>query len=72
MTLEHVKQTKERYEDQLLSLDCVQGVGIADHRGAPAIAVYVDSADAKDRGAIPQALDEVPVVVEESGIFEAY
>ena len=70
MTLDHVKQIKDRYEEQLLSLDCVQGVGIGDHRGAPAIAVYVD-ATAKDRAAIPQKLDDVPVVVEESGVFEA-
>jgi hypothetical protein len=71
MTLDDVKRVKDRYEGQLLSLDGVQGVGIGDADGQPAIAVYVDHALAQSVE-IPQKLDDVPVVVEESGVFEAY
>ena len=71
MRLEHVKQVKDQYEDRLMELDCVQGVGIQEAGGDPVIAVYVDSS--QDGGTkIPATLDDVPVVVEESGAFEAY
>ncbi|MCW3049161.1 MAG: hypothetical protein JWO74_3445 [Solirubrobacterales bacterium] len=69
MNLDAVKQVKERYEGQLMSLDFVQGVGIRQADGEPSIAVYVDRADAKNK--IPKTLDNVPVVVEQSGVFEA-
>ena len=69
MNLEAVKRVKERYEDELMSLDCVQGIGIRQRGGTAAIAVYVDRADAKQK--IPQKLDDVPVLVEQTGVFEA-
>lgn len=70
MNLEAVKRVKDLHEDELMALDCVQGVGIQRAGGEPVIAVYIDTADAKHR--IPSRLDDVPVIVEESGIFEAH
>jgi hypothetical protein len=70
MTLDHVKRTKDRYEGQLLSLNSVQGVGIGREGDQPAIAVYADRS-VPDHVEIPSTLDDVPVVVEESGTFEA-
>jgi hypothetical protein len=69
VNLESVKQVKDRYENQLMALDFVQGVGIRQSGGQPAIAVYVDAADTA--GKVPATLDDVPVVVEHSGVFEA-
>jgi hypothetical protein len=72
MTEKHVRQVKERHERELLGLDGVQGVGIGDDHGRPAIMVYVDGPSAGNRRNIPQHIDNVRVVVEESGAFEAY
>jgi hypothetical protein len=69
--LDYVKQVKDQYEDRLMELDCVQGVGIRDSKGDPVITVYVDSSQGPGTE-IPKELDDVPVVVEESGSFEAY
>jgi hypothetical protein len=67
VNLETVQRVKDRYEDELMALDCVQGVGIRQADGEPAIAVYVDGAPNK----VPETLDDVPVVIEQSGVFEA-
>jgi hypothetical protein len=69
MNLNTVKRVKDFYEDELMALDCVQGVGIRQASGEPVIAVYVDTAEAQQE--IPPMLDDVPVVVELSGVFEA-
>lgn len=71
MTLDHAKQVKERHERDLLELDCVQGVGIGEQRGEPAITIYVDRRPPALRGKIPAQIENVPVVVEESGDFKA-
>lgn len=72
MTKEHVKQVKQRHERELLRLDGVQGVGIGDDHGRPAIMVYVDDSSSAEMRKIPQRIDDVQVVVEESGAFTAY
>jgi hypothetical protein len=72
MKIDDVKHVKDLYEDRLMALDCVQGVGIRQAGGEPVIAVYVDSSGDKQHAGIPQTLDDVPVVVEESGVFNAY
>jgi hypothetical protein len=72
MTEKHVRQVKERHERELLGLDGVQGVGIGDDHGRPAIMVYVDGRSSAEQLNIPRRIDNVQVVVEESGAFEAY
>lgn len=72
MTEEHVREIKQRHERELLGLDGVQGVGIGDDHGHPAIMVYVDDSSSAEMLKIPRQLDNVPVVVEESGAFTAY
>jgi hypothetical protein len=72
VTEDYVKRIKELHEVELLQLDGVQGVGIGEDRGQPAITVYVDDCASAERLAIPQAIENVPVMVEESGVFRAY
>jgi hypothetical protein len=71
MTLDDVKRIKDRHEGRLLALKGVQGVGIAAEEGESKITVYVDHG-MPQLADIPRELDDVPVVVEESGVFEAY
>jgi hypothetical protein len=70
--LARVHLIKERYERDLLALDGVEGVGIGEDGGEPLIKVYVSEDSLRPLTAIPSHLEDVPVVVEESGIFEAY
>ncbi len=72
MTEKHVRQVKERHERELLGLDGVQGVGIGNDHGRPTIMVYVDGRSSAEQLNIPRRIDNVQVVVEESGAFEAY
>jgi hypothetical protein len=72
VTDKHVRQVKKRHERELLNLDGVQGVGIGDDHGRPAIMVYVEDQASAERLNIPRRLDNVRVVVEESGAFEPY
>lgn len=69
--LDHARRVKNRYEDDLMSLDFVQGVGIRQDDDVPSIAVYVDVAAHTRPSEIPERLDDVPVVVEYSGGFHA-
>lgn len=71
MTLDHAMEVKARHEHKLLILDCVQGVGVGEEQGQPAIKVYVDSQPAASHGNIPKRLEDVPVVVEEAGTFRS-
>lgn len=70
--LSRARRVKKRYERRLLALDGVTGVGIGDDDGTPRIKVYVDEDRPARRKSIPDVLEDVPVVVEESGAFEAY
>jgi hypothetical protein len=72
VTLAHAREVKERHEGRLLLLDCVQGVGVGEDHGRPAIKVYVDDSSQGSRQALPQQLEDVPVVIEESGSFSSY
>jgi hypothetical protein len=71
MTFKHAEAVKDRHEAELLSLDGVEGVGLGEKQGAPAIKVYVYSMPLATAN-LPHVLEDVPVVVEESGAFEAY
>lgn len=72
MTEEHVRHVKQHHERELLGLDGVQGVGIGEDHGHPAIMVYVDDSSPARLRKIPRRIDDVRVVVEESGAFTAY
>jgi hypothetical protein len=69
---EHAKQVKARHEHELLMLDFVQGVGLGEEHGEPAITVYVDQPPAGNLAQVPERLEDVPVVVEQSGLFRTY
>jgi hypothetical protein len=71
-TLARVRRVKKRYERELLALDGVEGIGIGEDGGEPLIKVYISQPSRRRRARIPSHLEDVPVVVEESGIFEAY
>ena len=69
--LAQARRVKQQHERHLLSLDGVQGVAVGQSDGGPHIKVYVDSDHPSRREAIPRVLEDVPVVVEEAGSFEA-
>jgi hypothetical protein len=72
MTEKRVREVKDRHERELMRLDGVQGVGIGDDHGRPAIMVYVDDGFSAQQLKIPRQIDNVRVVVEESGVFKPY
>jgi hypothetical protein len=72
VTLEHAREVKERHEGKLLLLDFVQGVGVGEDHGRPAIKVYVDDSSQDAHRALPRKLEDVPVVIEESGSFKSF
>jgi hypothetical protein len=73
MTDRRVEVVKKRHEHELLRLDGVQGVGIGDDDdGRPAIMVYVEDGSPGIRQRIPNQLENVRVLVEESEPFTAY
>ena len=71
-TLARVRRIKKRYARDLLALDGVEGVGIGEDSGEPLIKVYISRHSWPPRKGIPSRLEDVPVVVEESGVFETY
>jgi hypothetical protein len=72
MTEDYVKRIKDRYEMELLQMHGVQGVGVGDDHGQPTLTVYVEDLASAKRLPIPQTIENVPVIVEESGVFRAY
>lgn len=70
--LQAVMRVKERHEDALLGVDGVQGVGVGLRAGEPAITVFLEPGDGPDEPEIPERLDDVPVIVESPGAFEAH
>ena len=69
--LSQARRVKQQHEGHLLSLEGVQGVAIGQGDDGPHIKVYVDRDHPSRREAIPRVLENVPVVVEEAGAFEA-
>ncbi|MGH2936540.1 MAG: hypothetical protein ACRDPE_00275 [Solirubrobacterales bacterium] len=72
MDFDQAVAVKERHEDELLKDDSVQGVGVGEHSGRPAILVYVTHSASRVKPSIPNSIEGVPVVVEESGGFKAF
>ncbi len=66
-----VLRVKQAYEEQLMAIDGVVGVGIqANEMGEEVIWVYLR--DTAARSQVPNELEGVPVVTEVTGEFEAY
>ncbi|WP_405673299.1 hypothetical protein OG848_27965 [Streptomyces canus] len=61
-----VERVKALHERALLAIDGVQGVGVGEHEGRPAITVFVVNRQLVG-AKIPHELDRIPVYVEESG-----
>jgi hypothetical protein len=72
MKLDHAKQVNARHERKLLMLDFVQGVGLGEDHGEPAIKVYVDQQPTAALAEVPERLEDVPVVIEQSGAFRSF
>ena len=72
MSYKDVQRVMARHEDELLAIDGVQGVGIAKDNGDLAITVFVDENENRYRKLLPSKLENVPVRVEESGLFQAF
>jgi hypothetical protein len=69
MNFDRALAVKERHEDALLKNEFVQGVGVSEHSGRPAIVIYVDRDQGPGAREIPDSIEGVPVVVETSGRF---
>jgi hypothetical protein len=72
MSLDQVKRVKREHELELLQHDFVEGVGVGELRGSPAIMIYVDHDTPDASEVLPDAIEGVPVVVEVSGPFKAF
>jgi len=72
MTFDHAKRVKARHERDLLLHDFVQGVGLGEDHGRPTIKVYVYHEALAASSSLPKQLEDVPVVIEDSGLFETY
>lgn len=71
VTDSEVLRIKEAYEDQLLAIDGVVGVGIQQNAtGNEVIWVYLQ--DEAARSNVPSELEGVPVVTEVTGEFKVY
>lgn len=67
MSFDQARQIKRRHEGSLMAYDFVQGVGLGERAGHPAIKVYVSQARPAQTRRLPKSLEGVPVVVEVSG-----
>lgn len=73
MKLESVRAVKKRYEQMLLDIDGVVGVGVGlSSKGQPCIKAYVKAKIEELGGEIPNKLDGVQVVLEEIGDIIPY
>jgi hypothetical protein len=72
MNFDQALAVKGRHENELLREESVQGVGVGEHSGRPAIFVYVDRPGSPAVAMIPDSLEGVPVVVESSGRFTTF
>lgn len=68
---QRVQEVKARHRQELMALRGVQAVGLGDDHGLPVITVYVDYLDLQANAQIPNEIEGVRVVIEESGAFEA-
>jgi hypothetical protein len=70
-----IKSTKRKYEDQLMGLPNVTGIGIGERAGKEVLKVFVTQkvpeSDLKPEEIIPRVLDGYEVDVEEIGFVTA-
>ncbi|HMV47761.1 MAG TPA: hypothetical protein PLD20_27895 [Blastocatellia bacterium] len=71
MSIGQIEETRKQYEDQLMELPNVIGVGIGEKNGKPAIKVFVNQKVPADSltpaEIIPKQLNQYDVDVEEIG-----
>lgn len=68
---DEVKDIKKRYENMLLAIDGVEGVGIGEESGSPVISIYVAEKTKSLIEKLPSELDGIRVRINESGKFKA-
>src|SRR5437879_302768 len=61
-----LKRIKARHEDQLFRIKGVHGVGIGEH----GLVVFITPKQSKNRKQIPTSLEGIPIVVEESAMYQ--
>jgi hypothetical protein len=72
MSFDQARKVKRRHEGELMAYEFVQGVGLGEQAGHPAIKVYVDQGMVGHTSSLPTRLEGVPVVVEVSGGFRSF
>ena len=66
-----IEDVKEKHENNLMSIEGVQGVGIGEESGKPVIKIYVNKKIKSLQDKIPKQIEGYPVRIEVSGKFEA-
>jgi hypothetical protein len=67
-----IEQVMAHHHDQLLAIPGVTGVGIGLKNGQPAIVIMVNRLTLELKARLPQQLDGIPVVVEQSGVITPF
>lgn len=72
-SLQQVHDIKTKFEDQLLNIKGVQGIGIGiSDQKKPVIEIYVLKASTEQTSLLPTQLEGVTVQMKETGMFNAY
>jgi len=66
-----IEQVQQEQTERLMSMEGVVGTGIGEFNGKPCIKVFVSQKTAELEKQIPDSLESFPVVIEETGEFEA-
>ncbi len=66
-----IEEVKEKHTPELMQIEGVEGVGITEHNGKPAIVLYV-SDKKKVEKKVPSEIEGHPVKIEVTGSFQAF
>ena len=67
-----IEEVQEKYQDQLMAIPGVVGVGIGESDGKPVIKVLVIKKSPELEQKLPKTLEGYSVVIEETGEIRAY
>ena len=67
-----IEQVKAKYENQLLNIEGVEGVGIGKEKGKPVIKIYIIRKTKELQKKIPAHLEDYPLSIEVTGEFHVY
>ena len=66
-----IEQVQEEHTDEWMAVDGVEGTGIGLFKGKPCIKILTSSGTDQIRAQIPSEVEGYPLIVEETGEFNA-